>query len=530
MDLRRLILVLTLCSALIPFAHTFYAGHTIQRQQLIDTTLEANAAYAHKLAQSTEDFLQSAQQQLAYTSQLLSAHMDDERTLAEEAARLRLQTKSFNSVTIYNPLGTVLATSPETLQIQGKTLRSEAVRESITTQKPVISQPYMSTAGNLILFISHPIFSAGGDYLGAVGGSIYLKQESILDHLLGSHFYKDGSYLYVVNKDRRVLYHPDTQRVGQEVLDNAAIEEVVAGRSGQLAVTNSRGIAMLAGYAIVPSTGWGIVAQRPQAATLAPLDALVRNMLYKTLPMGAAMLLFIWWGARRIAQPLRQLANGAHTMDQPGTAQTIQSVQSWYYEAQELKKAMLVELGLLQKNISKLRQDVHTDPLTSLGNRRHLDATLASFAAHNTPFSVVAIDIDHFKKVNDTYGHDVGDIVLQQLAVQMREASRTDDVPCRVGGEEFVMLLPNAPRSVAAQVAERLRALVEATDLPTVGQITISLGVSSWPDASTDQATVFKQADDMLYAAKHAGRNQVQVYGSAPTAAQAAAETDACST
>ncbi|QXW18143.1 sensor domain-containing diguanylate cyclase [Comamonas aquatica] len=514
MNLRRLILVLTLCSALLPFANTFYAGYTVQRQQLIDTTQESNAAYARKLAQSTDDFLQSALQQLGYTAQLLADHMGDEPMLTQEATRLRLQTKSFNSVTIYNPQAIVLATSPEALQIKGRMLDSAAVQESLRTRSTVISQAYISAAGNLIVFISHPIFSPSGEYLGAIGGSIYLKQESMLNRLLGTHFYADGSYLYVVDKSKRIIYHPNPDRVGQVVTGNAVIDRVISGDSGYAAVDNSQGTAMLAGFAQVPSSGWGIVAQRPQQATLAPLDTLMRTVLYKTLPLTCVLLLVIWWGSRRIAQPLRQLANGAHTMDRADTAQTIQSVQSWYYEAQELKKAMLVGLGLLHKNMSQLRQDVSTDPLTGLGNRRHIDAALAHFASQDIPFAVVAIDIDHFKHVNDTFGHGVGDMVLKQLAAQMRDVCRADDVPCRVGGEEFLLLLPKASLADAAQVAERLRHLAEITELPVVGHITISVGVSHWPHCSASQTTVFKQADDMLYAAKHAGRNQVQVYPS----------------
>ena len=100
LDLRRLILVLTICSALIPFLNTFYAGYLVQRQQLIDNTLEGHHAYATKLAQSTDDFLQSALQQLDYSAKLMAAHMKDNVFLGEEANRLRLQTKSFNSITI----------------------------------------------------------------------------------------------------------------------------------------------------------------------------------------------------------------------------------------------------------------------------------------------------------------------------------------------------------------------------------------------------------------------------------------------
>ena len=509
MDLRRLILALTLCSAMLPFANTFYAGYTVQRQQLIDNTLESNAAYARKLAKSTDDFLQSTLQQLAYTARVLGTHMDNPQQLQEEAARLRLQTQSFNSVTIYNAGGTVLATSPETLQILGKTLVSAAVQESLATKKPVISQAYMSAVGNLIVFISHPIFSPQGQYLGAVGGSIYLKQESTLDRLLGEHFYKDGSYLFVVDQSKRIIYHPDNQRIGMTISNNSVINQASTGGSGQGTAINSQGVAMLAGYASVPTTGWGIVAQRPQEATLAPLDALMRNMLYKTLPLTLVLLLIIWWGARRIAQPLRLLADGAHTMDQPGTEQRIQSVKSWYFEAQELKRALLMGIGLLHRNISKLRQDVHTDPLTGLGNRRHLDAALEGLSASGTPFAVVAVDIDHFKKVNDTYGHGTGDEVLKALAERMREVFRSDDVPCRIGGEEFVVLLPKASPQGAQQVAERLRQVVASTELPAVGQITISLGVAHWPEHGLDMAQVFTLADTMLYAAKRAGRNRV---------------------
>ena len=105
LDLRRLILVLTIFSALIPFANTFYAGYLVQRQQLIDTTLDGHYAYATKLARSTDDFLQSALQQLDYSAKLMAAHMKDNVFLGEEATRLRLQTKSFNSITIIDATG-----------------------------------------------------------------------------------------------------------------------------------------------------------------------------------------------------------------------------------------------------------------------------------------------------------------------------------------------------------------------------------------------------------------------------------------
>lgn len=509
MDLRRLIVALTLCSALIPLANTFYASYSVQREQLMQATLRANQAYARKLAKSTEDFLQSTLQQLAYTATLLPEYMDNPARLDEEAARLRLQTKSFNSVTILDAHGVALATSPETLQLRGHLLRSAGVSETLQVQAPHISAPYLSTAGNYSIFISHPIMGAAGEFIGVVGGNIYLKQENILNFMLGTHFYQDGSYLFVVDDSKRIIYHPDPARVGDTITGNIAIDEVTQGLAGSSTIVNSKGLQMLAGYAAVPSTGWGVVAQRPLHTTLAPLTQLMRNVLAMSLPLAIITLALAWWGARRIARPLQQLASGARTMDQPGTAHTIQGVKSWYFEAQELKKAMLLGLDLLHQSITKLRHDVHTDPLSGLGNRRDLNAALATLQAQDTPFAVVSVDIDHFKRVNDTYGHDVGDRVIQQLAEQMRAVCRSGDVPCRVGGEEFVMVLPYTSLKQAAGVAERLRQQVASSAVPQVGHITISLGVAHWPDSSADVGHVFKHADTMLYAAKHQGRNRV---------------------
>lgn len=511
MDLRRLILALTLASALISLANTLYASYQVQRQQLIDTTLESNQAYATKLAASTDDFLRSAMQQLNYGAKAIAVNFSHKGFLNAEADRLLQQTDSFNSIVIIDDRGEVLSTSPQTLNLVGQVLETPGAMASIISRKPVISEPYISVAGNLLIFISHPVFDATGSYLGAISGSIYLKRKSILNRLLGSHYYQDGSYLYVVDQQRRLIYHPVLERVGTTVQGNAVIEDIIAGISGKKQVENSLGTTMLAGYSIIPATGWGIVAQRPKSATLASLDSLMLGVLKNSLPVTALSLLIILWCARMIARPLKQLANGARTMDNPLTAQQIQGVKSWYFESAELKKAMLLGIGLLQKNIHKLRQDVQTDPLTGLGNRRTLEQCLQAWELEQTPFAVICVDVDFFKKINDNHGHDAGDLVLQKLAQHMRECARADDVFCRVGGEEFLILLPKADRHEARQVAERLRQQVERADMSPVGQVTVSLGIAHWPASAADVAEVLKRADQMLYQAKRNGRNRIEV-------------------
>ncbi len=510
-DLRRLIMLLAILSGVIALGISFYASYQVQRQSLIDNTLEANRPYAAKLADSTERFFQAAQQQLAYSATVISRDVDDKQAVLDEAVRLDLQTDSFNAVVITSAQGIVLATSPDTGRLVGKRLDSPGARQALQEQRPLISSPYMSAIETLVVLVSHPLFSSEGTYLGYVGGVISLKEKSIINSLLGEHYYQDGSYLYAVDPFRRLLYHPDPKRVGTVVVENRVIDAVTAGERGSQRVINSKGVDMLAGYAPVPVAGWGIVAQRPTAATLHPLDGLMLRVLKQTAPLALLTLLFVWGLARLISLPLWQLARSASEMDAPGSADRIQRIRSWYFEAAQLKRAMQLGINLLHQRIGKLNLDAQTDPLTGLHNRRGLALALDALRSERSSFAVVALDIDHFKRINDSHGHDTGDQVIRHVAQLMRASSRDADILCRSGGEEFLMLLPSASLDSAVLVAERLRCCVEQAEMPEVGFLTISLGIALWPMHSADVDRVLKLADTALYQAKHNGRNRAEV-------------------
>lgn len=512
LDLRRLILLLAFTTAAITLINGLNASYQVQRQLLIDQTLENNQVYASKLATSTENFLRSAQQQLAFGAAEISPHLNDQAILQQEAERLRLQTDSFNSVVIVGHDGKVLATSPETLQILGEQLQSPGAQQALQEKKPLISAPYMSAANNLLVFISHPLFSASGQYLGYIGGSLYLKERSILNDLLGTHFYEDGSYLYVVDQNRRLLYHPNPRRIGTLVEGNPMIDDVIHGNEGICQAKNSQGVEMLAGYAPIGLAHWGVIAQRPVSDTLKPLNSQMRSVIDHTLPLALTTLLLIWWLARLISRPLWQLADNAQSMDEATTPTRIQNIRSWYFESSELKRAMLIGVNLLHTRLGQLTNEAQTDPLTGLNNRRGTEMILSALQHEAIPFSVLAIDIDHFKRVNDTYGHDCGDQVLQALAGLMRRCTRKDDHPCRVGGEEFLILLPNANLHTAGELAERLRRQVAAAEMPTAGHISISIGIAEWPLQALEPSQVLKYADKALYRAKENGRNRCEVY------------------
>lgn len=157
------------------------------------------------------------------------------------------------------------------------------------------------------------------------------------------------------------------------------------------------------------------------------------------------------------------------------------------------------------------------DPLTKLFNKRYLlerlESELKFSRRHQTALSVLMLDIDHFKKINDTYGHLMGDAVLVQLAAALTKAVRNEDVVARFGGEEMAVVLRAIPLDVALTLAERLRKLVETTEVEHQGRtlaVTASVGVAGYPAINAETVEqLLEAADQALYRAKHAGRNRV---------------------
>ncbi|WP_409311233.1 diguanylate cyclase [Pectobacterium sp. B1J-3] len=517
LGLRRLILLLAVMSALVTLANSFYASYRVQRQLLVDNTLEANRVYATKLASMTEVFFKSTLQQLTYSASVIATQMDDTDRLIEEADRVRLQTNSFNSVAIADVHGIVKATSPDTLQLIGKKITTPGALEALKEKRPLISQPYISAADNFIVLISSPIFTRDGRYKGFIAGSIYLKRPSILNAMLDQHYYRDGSYIYVTDQHGNILYHKDMERIGKT--DSASAEMNSQHQdNGSQQMVNYVGEKMLAGYAFEPTSQWTIISLRPTSSTLKPLESLMLDVLRHTLPMATLTILCVWLFARLIAQPLWLLARSANKMDSISVSDDIRKIHSWYFEATQLKQAMLLGIDLLQRKIGKLRSEAHSDPMTGLLNRRGLENVLRYWLLGQKSFSIIALDIDYFKRINDTYGHDVGDDVIKYLAQLIHASSRDTDVLCRSGGEEFLMLLPETRVEAAIDIAERLRQHTAESTIPVVGNMTISLGVAQWsPEVGAITIErAFKMADEALYKAKQEGRNRVAAASTLP--------------
>jgi len=177
-----------------------------------------------------------------------------------------------------------------------------------------------------------------------------------------------------------------------------------------------------------------------------------------------------------------------------------------------------VALALANLNLREtLQEQSIRDPLTGLHNRRFLEDSLVRELARakrkTQPLSIILLDIDHFKRINDTFGHGAGDMVLRRLGLVLQAYVRESDIACRVGGEEFSLLLPEGPLQVATQRAEDIRKAVNELTLKheeqDLGAVTVSLGVATFPDHGTTADALIRAADKVLYDAKHKGRNRV---------------------
>ena len=517
-SLKNLIQVLAILAIVLTFLTSTTVGYRVNKQTLIDSTLDTNYAYAKKLSATTDVFLRETLKTLETNAIEILPYLDDPKAqpqLNQIAERVRMQTSTFNSVVVSSKEGVVLGVSPPSLDLLGERLTSIGAQQAIEEKKPTISHPYVGITGELIIFISVPLV-VNQEYKGFLGGAIYLNQPNVLEQILGDHFYDDGSYVYVVDTKGKLIYHQLEERLKDDVSSNVVVQKVSNGESGSLQIINTKGVPMLAGYSYLPIAKWGIVSQRQVDVSVAPAKDMVFKMVWKSLSVLLLTLLLISYLSKKIALPLQKLAYYTESSTQSDQKEKMEAISDWYYEARQLKGAMLHSLDYFKNEMNYFIHQSTTDPLTKLTNRRTMDNLMKEWTEEKMPFAVIILDIDKFKRVNDRYGHSVGDEVLIYLADLMQRVVREQDICCRYGGEEFVILLPKADKVTAYLTAERLREKLEDTVSPCGEVVTISSGVAAYPLHANHPARLIELADQSLYEAKRTGRNKTIVVSDEP--------------
>jgi diguanylate cyclase (GGDEF)-like protein len=183
------------------------------------------------------------------------------------------------------------------------------------------------------------------------------------------------------------------------------------------------------------------------------------------------------------------------------------------FDLAEANKLLMAEIAERKRTEEKLQHYSERDHLTMLYNRRKffelLETEVSKAKRYARPLTIIMLDIDYFKKVNDNYGHNIGDMVLKTTANIVGDIIRKDDIFARYGGEEFMLLSPETGLEEAIVMVERIRVAVETHSYTAGVRITISAGVAEWSGEETELAFI-KKADEMLYMAKNTGRNRVE--------------------
>ncbi|WP_339434111.1 MULTISPECIES: sensor domain-containing diguanylate cyclase [unclassified Pseudomonas] len=388
-----------------------------------------------------------------------------------------------------------------------------------------------------------PIHNAEGQVIGVLGAHAHWSWITrIVESAAFSH--KNASpdiEALIIDNDGKVLY-PEAL-MGQQLATNDS-------KSSGWSVGNGYLTSMVT--VPTPSTtklSWSIALRQPLETALQPAHLL----LYKLLILGvfAAVIFGVvaYYLALYLSRPIEQLARSAKQVqdNQPGAhfplqhpvreiAQLGQSIEAMTHsllgKERELQQANATleatvaqrTADLMQANAELLNLATH-DALTGVFNRRRFDEKLTEysllFRRTGRPFALLLIDADHFKRINDTHGHAIGDEVLQQLAQLIQTSLRTTDFVARYGGEEFAVLLPEISMpDTPERVAEKIRAAVAEADFATAGQVTVSVGVGLADPADNSPGNLIKRADQQLYQAKAAGRNQVASHGYSATPTQ----------
>ncbi|MDX9679629.1 sensor domain-containing diguanylate cyclase [Pseudomonas zeae] len=376
-----------------------------------------------------------------------------------------------------------------------------------------------------------PIRNADGQVIGVLGAHAHWSWVTrIVESAALSHKNSTPDIeALIIDHDGKVLY-PEALMGQQLAIDTK--------RQGWTA-----GNGFLTSVVTVPTPSstvlsWSIAVRQPLETALQP----ARLLMYKLLILGvvAAVLfgLVAYYLALYLSRPIEQLARSARQVQNqlPGAqfplqhpvleiAQLGQSIdamtQSLLGKERELQEANASleatvtqrTAALTQANAELLSLATH-DSLTGVYNRRRFDEKLTEytllFRRTGRPFSLLLIDADHFKRINDSHGHAVGDDVLQQLAQLIQSSLRTTDFVARYGGEEFAVLLPEIAKPDTPEVvAEKIRVAVAEAHFPVIGQVTVSIGIGLADPADNNHNALIKRADQQLYQAKAAGRNQV---------------------
>lgn len=389
--------------------------------------------------------------------------------------------------------------------------------------KALESHPYVSDGipyqeikdKSWLVSISKTITDVNGKIVGVL--AIDTSLQHVMEQISASDFSLKTSYSYVINRNHVLIMHHDKQYLNHSLSTLITPQPDFKEQEGSFSYSTIDGISKIAYYHRIDELGWILVTVVNKNEILLPL--IFKITLVLGVVLIAAVVLGIITSNMLITNLVRPLVELENYLTNP--TKNEKQIQYPDNEIGRLARAIqnITDEELYKKNQQLMDMNAQlellsiTDPLTGLYNRRKIlqDIERESLRVdrYNCNASILIFDIDHFKTINDNYGHIEGDLILKELGELIKSLIRTTDVFGRWGGEEFIILFPETNLASAAIIAEKLRKAVEEHIFTNGKNITISIGVGTLIKGRKVEE-VIKEADNMLYRAKESGRNRVE--------------------
>jgi diguanylate cyclase (GGDEF)-like protein len=410
----------------------------------------------------------------------------------------------------------------------------EALRGNAAISDVIVGR----VSGNPIVILAQPVRDRDDQVAGVVFGAVSVR--TVAD-LIESARVSPDSESYILKQDGTMITRSDYEprlRAQGELEGDSPLSLVVDSEIYRRAVNQERsariytsywGGQVLGNYRWVNDDRWILIYEQPWYSVTERYEDTLRISALIALLIGAGLVVLLVRVARTITDPVALLArvSQSYFSDQETATLRQEDFRNAPAELQQLADAFGTMLSRVESDITRIEETSRRDGLTGLLKREVFETEshgLIEFCRRSElPIAVLVMDIDHFKAVNDTYGHAAGDTALRLAADQMNKTIRDSDVLCRYGGEEFAVFVPNASADQGKELAERIRRDIEVHTIALPDErltVTISVGVAaadpsapSLAELDPDEllATLVKRADRALYDAKRAGRNRVVV-------------------
>ena len=526
---RSKILAFALVVTLVPTGLTAWISYTQNRRALEEKISQELLSSSAQTAREMDVWLKERLYDLRVfassyeVSENLARGAGASRTrgrLSDYLNSVRERFSDYEELIVLDPQGRLIASSEK--QPRRLRLPSDWRRELGSTNALVADASWDHSLAKGILLVAVPVQRADGRMIGALAARLNLRgaREGLQAFAPGT---SGQVYLMASGGNVIVSSRMSSADLMQVTLRPALLERLTAREGAVVTYESVSGAEVLGSLKRVPRVGWAVLAEIPADAAYQQ----VRQFRDLTLAIVAGLLLAVtaiaYHLALLIVRPLERLTKGAAEVADGDLAVDLPTATGEVGDLTYVFNHMVGRLRQSRQDLDAVNETLRqqneglerlsaSDSLTGLSNRRiltqRLSEELQRAQRQNHSFTVLMLDVDHFKKYNDAYGHPAGDEVLKKVANILRNCTRAGDCTARYGGEEFAVLLSGKGGDTALQLAERIRARVAAEEF-VGGKVTISGGIAEFPHHGHTAEAVISSADEALYEAKREGRNRV---------------------